>query len=307
MRIFAAPPAARDRAMLCVKGIEYLSVSAYLARESRAEDELVERLYQIKFRSWDFLVQRYLRDGMEDEKVKELLKEQFRSRIAHAGSLQLLACADGVGPFGYISPLAVRAEDEERREWYAAEIFSFYDTLTGESTHRTHDPGGNVIICPEIGTLPLLPHSGDFVCPWLLDRKRIKRRRVGDVGRNLVRYALLKGWRAGAEKICAYTLEDTVGFHRSMGAVMLGPFRGEDPAGKRRALMYYEPAVLLEQIGKLARQQTRKDRSASARNDMKGLKAAARALKRLPKPTAPVLAGCPGEEDDDNPPFKRVS
>ncbi len=292
--------------MLCVKGIEYLSVSAYLARESRADEDLVERLYQIKFRSWDFLVQRYLRDGMEDEKVKELLKEQFRGRIAHAGGLQLLASADGAGPFGYISPLIVRAEDEEGREWHAAEIFSFYDTLTGESTHRTHDPGGNVIVCPEIGVLPLLPHSGDFVCPALLDRERIRRRRVGDVGRNLVRYALLKGWRAGVEKVCAYTLEDTVDFHRSMGAVMMGPFRGEDPAGKRRALMYYEPGVLLEQIGNLARQQSRKDRSASSRNGMKGLRAAARALKRLPKPTAPVLSEC-RVEDDDNPTFKRVS
>ncbi len=257
--------------MLRAKGIEYISFPEFLSRGAWSEEELVERLYRIKLLSWDFLVQRSLKERFEDGKVKELLKDQFFSRIHFAGDLHSLACADGVGPFGYITPLAVTVDDGET-PWYEDRIFDFFDDLTGAGTHSTHDPDGNVFVCPEIGVLPLLPHSGKFVCPGLFDKERIRTERITAIGKNLVRYTLLRAWRAGAERICAYTLDDMVGFHRSMDAVMMGPMRGKGPSGKRRALVLYRPPAIARQIRKFAKQRSRKDRSASTRREMKILK-----------------------------------
>ncbi len=268
--------------MLRVKGIAYLSIPEFLSRNAWTEEELVERLYRIKLLSWDFLVQRTLKERIEDGKVKELLKDQFFGRIQHAGDLHNLACADGVGPFGYITPLAVTADDGET-PWYENRIFDFFDDLTGAGTHSTHDPEGNVLVCPEVGVLPLLAHTGKFVCPGLFDKDRVRNDRISAIGKNLVRYTLLRAWRAGAERICAYTLDDTIGFHESMDAAVMGPLRGRGPSGKRRALVLYRPSAIARQIGEFSRQQSRKDRSASTRREMKVLRATLNEFERLAK------------------------
>lgn len=286
--------------MLRAKGIEYLSIPEFLARDAWTEEELVERLYRIKLLSWDFLVQRSLKERHEDGKVKEFLKDQFFSRIKFAGDLHNLACADGVGPFGYITPLAVTAQDGET-PWYENRIFDFFDDLTGAGTHSTHDPEGNVYVCPEIGVLPLLPHTGKFVCPGLFDKERIRSDRINAIGKNLVRYTLLRAWRAGAERICAYTLDDTIGFHQSMDAALMGPLRGEGPSGKRRALVLYRPSAIARQIGEFSNQQSRADRSASTRREMKILRATMNEFERLAK-KHPTRTANPGD-----PPAKKVS
>jgi hypothetical protein len=293
--------------VLQVIGIEYLSATEYLSRGTCSRDELVERLYRIKFMSWDFLVQRYLKDGLEDEKVKELLKDQFESRITVAGDLQQIVFTEGVGPFGYISPLKVKVEERGGRAWYEDDVFSCFNELTGEGTNSTHDPDGNVIVCPEIGVLPVLPHRGDFVCPGLFDKERTRAERIGSIGKNLVRYTMLQGWHGGAERICAYTPEDKVGFHQSMNAVMMGPLRGEGPSGMRRALMHYQNGALLLQIRELARQQSRKDRSASSRREMKKLRAAIKKLERRTSEQARLIAGNGNDDNNKEPTLKRVS
>lgn len=293
--------------MLRLIGIEYLSVPEFLSRGICSRDELVERLYRIKFMSWDFLVQRYIKDGLEDEKVKALLKDQFDSRIDVAGELQQIVYAEGVGTFGYISPLRVQTAEEEGKPWYESDVFSCFNVLTGEGTNSTHDPDGNVLVCPEIGVLPVLPHRGDFVCPGLFDKERIRSARIGSIGKNLVRYTLLKGLDSGAEMICAYTLEDMIGFHQSMNAVMKGLLRDEGPSGKRRALMHYQNGAILLQIREFARQQTRKDRSASSRREMKRLRAAMKKLGREASEQAKLIAGNGDGDDGGKSSLKRVS
>jgi|GEM_PF-2679915 len=288
--------------MLRVKGIEYLSVPEFLSRGVWSLDELIERLYKIKSRSWNFLVQRYLRNGMEDSRVRELLKDQFSSRIELTAKLQYIACAEGVGPFGYISPLVVQARDTPEAPWHQNGLFDYYDLLTGEGFNTTHDPEGNVVVCPEIGVLAVLPHRGDFVCPELYDRDRIKKERLTEMGCNLVRFTLLKSWEHGEDKrICAYTLENTVGFHMKMHAKMMGDLRGAGPGGKRRALMYYKPHVVLRQIRKLAWQQSREDRGGSTRKELKRLQAALAAYDKIVRSRArsrsrPAESGCQERE-----------
>ena len=242
--------------MIVLQGIHYLPISEILDTKKYSYEEVLEKLYELKIRRWPFIRKKFEEEGITREAdIKKKIMEQFDERYRNSRDLQNIAFRDGMGIIAYISPLLVRAGRKGR--WYENPVFDSYAVLTGNGTNRTHDPDGNILVCPEISS-----------------RSGLKTKGVRGVGKNLVGYTLLRGYGMKEEKgnpeiFCAYTrdFEPTLRFHQSLGAKVVRKVENAEPfdrdANGSRAIVEYSINAVVAQISHLAEAQTEEERKMS--------------------------------------------